>query len=110
MMNDYFEPLNLDSQVSINGGDWIDTSVANSQWATNDGERNLRFDGDDQLTPTTNVKLRVRFSGPAGVSPWSNVLEVNGVHAHEYGTAEIITPPTPTTVGQAMLTCMHPPF
>ncbi|MBQ2819615.1 MAG: dockerin type I repeat-containing protein [Clostridia bacterium] len=105
MMNDYFEPLNLDSQVSVNGGEWIDAYVANSEWATKDGERTLVFDGSDDLTPDTNVKLRVRFSGPHGYSAWSNVLEVNGVHAHEWGPAEIITPPTPTTVGQAKLTC-----
>ena len=69
MMNDYFEPLNLDSQVSINGGAWIDASVANSEWATRDGERSVRFDGDEDLRPDTDLKLRVRFSGPAGTLP-----------------------------------------
>ncbi len=76
-MNDYFEPFNLESQVSVNGGDWISGNVANASWATRDGKRVLVFDGYEDLTPDTNVKLRVRFTGPLGSSPWSNILEAN---------------------------------
>lgn len=90
MMNDYFEPLNLDSQVSINGGDWIDADVANSQWATKDGDRVVRFDGDDNVFLDTTIKLRTRFSGPAGQSPWSNVLVLNGVEV-EYLPGDVNT-------------------
>ena len=76
-MNDYFEPLYLESQVSVNGGDWMSGNVANASWATRDGKRVLVFDGYESLTPDTNVKLRVRFTGPIGSSPWSNILEAN---------------------------------
>jgi len=90
MMNDYFEPLNLDSQVSINGGDWIDADVANSQWATKDGDRVVRFDGDENVFLDTTIKLRTRFSGPAGQSPWSNVIVLNGVEV-EYLPGDVNT-------------------
>ena len=90
MMNDYFEPLNLDSQVSINGGAWIDADVANSQWATKDGDRVVRFDGDENVFLDTTIKLRTRFSGPAGHSPWSNVLVLNGVEV-EYLPGDVNT-------------------
>ncbi len=49
--------------------------------------------------------MRVRFAVPHGTSEWSNTLEVNGVHTHEWGVAEVVTVPTPDADGEVKYTC-----
>ncbi len=73
--NGYFD--GLETQVSIDDGEWISfhTVDAGGDWCLRNGNRAARneevtFDSD------THVKLRVRFLGSHGPSPWSNVLEV----------------------------------
>ena len=69
----------LETQVSIDGGEWVEFSTADSgdDWCLHNGGR-LAFNADIPIDENSNVKLRVRFTGTHGPSEWSNVLEVNG--------------------------------
>ena len=68
----------LETQVSINGGEWIPSDTANAwgDWCLWNGNRVAGW--EHLFGENTNVKLRIRFTGTHGPSPWSNVLEVNG--------------------------------
>lgn len=69
----------LETQVSIDGGDWVDaeTADAGGDWCLYNGRR-LGFTDDSSVTESSNVKLRARFTGTHGPSEWSNVIEING--------------------------------
>ena len=69
----------LETQVSIDGGEWIEFSTADSwgDWCLWNGSRGA-YNDDVPIEENTNVKLRVRFTGTHGPSEWSNVLELNG--------------------------------
>ena len=69
----------LETQVSIDGGEWIDFSTADSgdDWCLWNGSRGA-YNDDVPIEENTNVKLRIRFTGTHGPSEWSNVLELNG--------------------------------
>jgi len=74
----YFD--GLETQVSINNGDWIEFSTANAggNWCLWNGLRTaIPFDENITIEENSNVKLRVRFLGSDGPSEWSNVLEIN---------------------------------
>jgi len=66
----------LETQISIDGGDWIDidTYDAWGDWCLLNG---TRVAGRDDLAVDMNstVKLRVRFTGTHGPSEWSNVID-----------------------------------
>ncbi len=76
----------LETQVSIDGGEWIefDTADAGGDWCLWNGNRGA-YNSDVPIEENSHVKLRIRFTGTHGPSKWSNVLEVNGG-----GTQEII--------------------
>ena len=69
----------LETQVSINGGDWIefDTADSGGDWCLYNGNRGA-YNFDVPIAENANVKLRIRFIGTHGPSEWSNVLEING--------------------------------
>ena len=69
----------LETQVSIDGGEWIefDTADAGGDWCLWNGNRGA-YNDDVPIEENTNVKLRIRFAGTHGPSEWSNVLELNG--------------------------------
>ncbi len=69
----------LETQVSIDGGEWIEFSTADSgdDWCLWNGSRGA-YNDDVAIEENTNVKLRIRFTGTHGPSEWSNVLELNG--------------------------------
>ena len=69
----------LETQVSINGGEWIefDTADAGGDWCLWNGGRTAN-NFDAPINENSNVKLRIRFTGTHGPSEWSNVLELNG--------------------------------
>ena len=69
----------LETQVSIDGGDWIefDTADSGGDWCLYNGNRGA-YNFDVPVEENSNVKLRIRFLGTHGPSEWSNVLEVNG--------------------------------
>ena len=69
----------LETQVSIDGGEWIEFSTADSwgDWCLWNGSRGA-YNDDVPIEENTNVKLRIRFTGTHGPSEWSNVLELNG--------------------------------
>ncbi|MBQ8288731.1 MAG: hypothetical protein IJX76_08200 [Clostridia bacterium] len=69
----------LETQVSIDGGEWIEFSTADSwgDWCLWNGSRGA-YNDDVPIEKNTNVKLRIRFTGTHGPSEWSNVLELNG--------------------------------
>ena len=69
----------LETQVSINGGEWVafDTADAGDDWCLHNGGRSA-YSWDYLIEENSNVKLRVRFNGTHGPSEWSNVLELNG--------------------------------
>ena len=69
----------LETQVSINGGDWIefDTADSGGDWCLYNGNRGA-YNFDVPIAENTNVKLRIRFTGTHGPSEGSNVLELNG--------------------------------
>jgi len=69
----------LETQVSINGGEWIGFDTADSwgDWCLGNGNR-IAFNDDVPIEENSNVKLRIRFTGTHGPSEWSNVLELNG--------------------------------
>ena len=69
----------LETQVSINGGEWQEFSTADSwgDWCLSNTIRGV-FNDNVAIEENSNVKLRIRFNGTHGPSEWSNVLEVNG--------------------------------
>ena len=81
----------LETQVSIDGGEWVEFSTADAggDWCLWNGSRTA-INFDVPINENSNVKLRVRFTGTNGPSEWSNVLELNGG-----GTQEI-----PDTTGK----------
>ena len=91
MMKEEGQFNGLETQVSIDGGEWVEFSTADSgdDWCLHNGGRSA-FNSDVPINEDSNVKLRVRFTGTHGPSEWSNVLEVNGG-----GTQEI-----PDTTGK----------
>jgi len=74
-MNDETSLNELQAQISVNGGDWIEVYVSNSHWPLDEGSRITST--TEAITEESDIKLRVRYGGPLGYSPWSNVLEVN---------------------------------
>ena len=79
LMKEEGEFEGLETQVSINGGEWIEFSTADSgdDWCLWNGSRGA-YNDDVPIEENTNVKLRIRFIGTHGPSEWSNVLELNG--------------------------------
>ncbi len=79
LMNDEYGFDGLETQVSIDGGEWIEFSTADSgdDWCLWNGSRGA-YNDDVPIEENTNVKLRIRFTGTHGPSEWSNVLELNG--------------------------------
>lgn len=79
LMNDEYGFDGLETQVSIDGGEWIEFSTADSwgDWCLWNGSRGA-YNDDVPIEENTNVKLRIRFIGTHGPSEWSNVLELNG--------------------------------
>ena len=69
----------LETQVSIDGGEWVefDTADSGDDWCLWNGSRGA-YNDDVPIEENTNVKLRIRFIGTHGPSEWSNVLELNG--------------------------------
>ena len=69
----------LETQVSIDGGEWVEFSTADAggDWCLWNGSRTA-INFDVPINEDSNVKLRVRFTGTNGPSEWSNVLELNG--------------------------------
>ena len=69
----------LETQVSIDGGEWVEFSTADAggDWCLWNGSR-IAINFDVPINEDSNVKLRVRFTGTHGPSEWSNVLELNG--------------------------------
>ncbi|MBE6782565.1 MAG: hypothetical protein E7536_00965 [Ruminococcaceae bacterium] len=84
MTNIYYEMFGdgwfdgLETQVSIEDGDWQIFDTANSwgDWCLSNGNR-IAFNHDVPFEEDTNMKLRIRFTGSHGPSEWSNVLEIN---------------------------------
>ena len=74
-----FEPISIETQLSINGGEWQSGYTANASWL-NGGWRSTSWE-----TPIygqkDNIKLKVRFvARDSGLtSEWSNVLELNAM-------------------------------
>ena len=79
LMNDEYWFDGLETQVNINGGEWIEFSTADAgdDWCLWNGNRGA-YNFDVPIEEDSNVKLRIRFTGTHGPSEWSNVLEVNG--------------------------------
>ena len=79
IIEDEFEPINIETQLSINGGEWQSGYTANAAWL-NGGWRSTNWE-----TPIygqkDNIKLKVRFVADDAVltSEWSNVLELNAM-------------------------------
>ncbi len=84
----YFE--GLETQISIDGGDWQPYQTINSggNWCLLNGLRSAQLE-EPRIEAGSHVKLRIRFLGAHGPSEWSNVLELNGG-----GTQEVPTEPT----------------
>ncbi len=68
----------LETQVSIDGGDFVEFDTADSwgDWCLYNGAR-IAFNDDIPVDFESRIKLRVRFTGSHGPSPWSNVLDTN---------------------------------
>ncbi|MBR6657344.1 MAG: dockerin type I repeat-containing protein, partial [Oscillospiraceae bacterium] len=85
----YFD--GLETQVSINGGEWISFDTADSwgDWCLWNGSRGA-YNDDVIMDENTNVRLRIRFNGSHGPSPWSNIAEVNEVVGNDiiYGDVD----------------------
>ena len=79
LMKEEGEFEGLETQVSIDGGEWIEFDTADSwgDWCLWNGSRGA-YNDDVPIEENTNVKLRIRFTGTHGPSEWSNVLELNG--------------------------------
>ena len=85
-----YESYCIESQLRVNGGDWLDAYTANPDWIFSD-TRATYVPGYD-LKETDLVELRVRLTcEPLGlVSPWSNVLGSKPTfQAHAWATAEL---------------------
>ena len=69
----------LETQVSIDGGEWIefDTADSGDDWCLWNGSRGA-YNDDVPIEENSNVRLRIRFIGTHGPSEWSNILEING--------------------------------
>ncbi len=69
----------LETQISVNGGDWVEYTTVDSwgNWCLYNGERTAYCE-EPRIEADSNINLRVRFSGTHGPSEWSNVLELNG--------------------------------
>ncbi len=69
----------LETQISINGGEWQEYNTADAwgNWCLFNGSRTAYYE-TPRIEADSNVKLRVRFLGTHGPSEWSNVLELNG--------------------------------
>ena len=69
----------LETQVSIDGGEWIefDTADSGGDWCLWNGSRGA-YNFDVPIEENSHVKLRIRYIGTHGPSEWSNVLEING--------------------------------
>ena len=79
MMKDEGQFDGLETQVSLNGGEWIEFSTADAggDWCLYNGGRGA-YNDDVPIEEDSHVKLRIRFTGTHGPSEWSNVLEING--------------------------------
>ena len=88
-MNDESTLDELQAQISVNGGDWVEVYVANSHWPLYEGDRQTSTTA--ALTSESHVQLRVRYGGPLGYSDWSNVLSVNApaFEASDWAQAEL---------------------
>lgn len=72
------EVTGLEAEVSVNGRDWFISPLTDSASAVSaliDGEREFQY-GINQsvIDQVTSYKMRVRYSGSEGTSPWSNIL------------------------------------
>ena len=89
----------LETQVSIDGGEWVEFSTADSgdDWCLHNGNR-AAYSWDYLIEENSWVRLRVRFTGTHGPSEWSNVLELNGGGTQELpeNTEKPADPSTPT--------------
>jgi len=85
-MNDETTLNELQAQISVNGGEWIEVYVGNSHWPLDEGDRGTSTTA--ALTSESHVQLRVRYGGPLGYSPWSNVLSVNAPAFEASGWAQ----------------------
>ena len=85
-MNDESSLDELQAQISVNGGDWVEVYVANSHWPLYEGDRQTSTTA--ALTSESHVQLRVRYGGPLGYSDWSNVLSVNAPAFEASGWAQ----------------------
>ena len=88
----------LETQVSIDGGEWVEFSTADAggDWCLWNGSR-IAINFDVPINEDSNVKLRVRFTGTNGPSEWSNVLELNGGGTQELPDNTGKTTDEPTT-------------
>ena len=97
----------LETQVSIDGSDWISFSTYDSgdDWCLWDG---IRTAGADDVTvkDTSHIKLRIRFLGTHGPSEWSNVLEINKPAEEEHDYALTIQEATCLKDGLKTYTCL----
>lgn len=89
-IEDYFEPFVIESQIRVDGGEWVDTYTANA--ADLAGGFRSTASGDVEITMESQVEIRVRIVCNAmdgTASEWSNIV---GNKAAE----EIIPEPTAT--------------
>ena len=97
----------LETQVSIDGSDWIsfDTYDSGGDWCLYDGKRTAGA-YDVTITDTSHIKLRIRFLGTHGPSEWSNVLEINKPAEEEHDYALTIQEATCLKTGLKTYTCL----
>ena len=99
LMNGEGEFYGLETQCSIDGGEWLefDTADSGGDWCLRNGKRGA-YSWDYPIEENSNVKLRIRFIGTHGPSEWSNVLELNGggTQAIPDETQEAVKEQTPT--------------
>lgn len=71
----------LETQISIDGGDWqeVYTDDSTGSLCLKNGLRTVTGNDDLILEKTSDIKLRVRFVGTDGTSEWSNELYLEGV-------------------------------
>ena len=93
----------LETQVSIDGGEWVEFSTADAggDWCLWNGSRTA-INFDVPIDENSNVKLRVRFTGTHGPSEWSNVLELNGGGTQEI--TDTTSKPTEETTADETVT------
>ena len=101
----YFD--GLETEVSIDGSDWISFDTYNSwgDWCLYDGIRTAGKE-DVTITDTSHIKLRIRFNGSHGPSPWSNVLEINKPAEEEHVYNVTVDEPTCLRDGLRTYTCL----